>query len=324
MLRPSFLDVSVVRRYVDAFSRHDLGTATDTVHADARFFPLSHFSGSPGASYHGRAGAHGLAKAILARLPELRVEPQALRTVNDRVLVTLSVIESPGEQSGTEVTDLYRVVDGRIVRAEAFASEAAAHEAAERPTEDEFEVLFRRAPVPVVMLDDDYRFLDANAAACALYALDSAGLRGRSILDFVPAELVGRIEKFLHASRGLGELTGEFGVVSHTGEHHPAVQFRASADIARGRHAAVLLAHDQQSRPGLHAPRLTPREREVFRLLAAGRSAVEIGERLRISRDTVRTHVRNGSVRLQAKTRVQAVALALALGEIALDVEPEG
>jgi PAS domain S-box-containing protein len=290
----------------------------ETVHREARFFPLSHFSGSLGTTYHGWSGAHGLATTILARLPELRVEPQEVRTVNDRVLVKLSVLESPDAQSGKEVTDLYRVVDRRIVRAEAFVSEVAASEAAERPTDDEFELVFRRAPVPMVLLDDDGRFIDANSAACDLYGLDSAGLRSRRIVDFVPSESVGRLEKFLRASRDLGQLTGEFGVVSHTGEHHPAVQFRTSSDIVRGRHVAILLVHDRQNRPGLGAPRLTPREREVFSMLAAGLTAREIGEQLGISRDTVRTHVANGTTKLQAKTRVQAVALALARGEIAL------
>jgi PAS domain S-box-containing protein len=323
-VRPSLNDASVVRQYLDAFSRHDVGSAMGTVHREARFFPLSHFSGSPGASYHGRPGAHGLAAAILARLPELRVELQAIRTVNDRVLVNVSVIESPDAQNDKQVTDLYRIADGRILRAEAFVSEAAADEAAGRPTEDEFELLFRKAPVPIVMLDDYGRFLDANAAACALYGVDSAGLRSRTIFEFVPSESVGRLEKFLATSRDLGQLIGEFGVVSHTGEHHPSVQFRTSTDIARGRHAAVLLAHDDQNRPAPGNPRLTPRERDVFRLLATGLTAREIGEQLGISRDTVRTHVTNGTVKLQAKTRVQAIALALARGEVALEVGPDG
>jgi len=63
---------------------------------------------------------------------------------------------------------------------------------------------------------------------------------------------------------------------------------------------------------------LTPREREVFHLLAVGMNAWQIAEQLGIAPDTVRTHVRNGVVKLGAKTRVQAVALALTLGEIEL------
>jgi DNA-binding NarL/FixJ family response regulator len=62
--------------------------------------------------------------------------------------------------------------------------------------------------------------------------------------------------------------------------------------------------------------KLTPREREIFQLLAAGMNAPQIAERLFLSPATVRTHVQNGVARLGAKTRVQAVSLALKRGEI--------
>jgi DNA-binding NarL/FixJ family response regulator len=67
-----------------------------------------------------------------------------------------------------------------------------------------------------------------------------------------------------------------------------------------------------------HRPKLTPREREIFQLLAMGYNAPEIAERLVLSVATVRTHVRNGIERLGAKTRIQAIALALTHGEIAV------
>ena len=63
---------------------------------------------------------------------------------------------------------------------------------------------------------------------------------------------------------------------------------------------------------------LTPREREVFTLLARGFNAQEIAEQLALSPDTIRTHVRNGMVTLGARTRIQAVAMALARQEIRL------
>jgi DNA-binding NarL/FixJ family response regulator len=53
-------------------------------------------------------------------------------------------------------------------------------------------------------------------------------------------------------------------------------------------------------------------------LLAEGLNAPEIAERLVLSPATVRTHVQNGVTRLGARTRVQAVALALTQGEISL------
>lgn len=61
---------------------------------------------------------------------------------------------------------------------------------------------------------------------------------------------------------------------------------------------------------------LTPRERQVLELLAEGLSHEEIGGRLGISGETVRTHLQKASERLGAGTRTQAVATALRLGLI--------
>ena len=58
-------------------------------------------------------------------------------------------------------------------------------------------------------------------------------------------------------------------------------------------------------------PSLTQRERDVLRLLADGHTNEEIGKRLFISPETVRTHVRKAMDKLDADTRTQAVATAL-------------
>jgi DNA-binding NarL/FixJ family response regulator len=58
-------------------------------------------------------------------------------------------------------------------------------------------------------------------------------------------------------------------------------------------------------------PALTQREREVLRLLADGLANEEIGKRLFISAETVRTHVRKAMDKLDADTRTQAVAKAI-------------
>jgi DNA-binding NarL/FixJ family response regulator len=62
---------------------------------------------------------------------------------------------------------------------------------------------------------------------------------------------------------------------------------------------------------GEKLPALTQREREVLRLLADGHTNEEIGKRLFISPETVRTHVRKAMDKLDADTRTQAVATAL-------------
>ena len=56
---------------------------------------------------------------------------------------------------------------------------------------------------------------------------------------------------------------------------------------------------------------LTPRERDVLRLLADGMRNEEIGRELQISPDTVRAHMRKAMARLGADTRTEAVETAL-------------
>lgn len=63
-------------------------------------------------------------------------------------------------------------------------------------------------------------------------------------------------------------------------------------------------------RPATRAA-LTRREREILGLLAEGMSGAQIAEKLVLSPETVRTHVRNARSKLGATTRSQAVALAL-------------
>lgn len=74
----------------------------------------------------------------------------------------------------------------------------------------------------------------------------------------------------------------------------------------------LLLARFTTERLGV----LSPREREVLDHLAKGMTGEEVAVRLGLSPETVRTHVRNAMDKLEAHTRVHAVALALRQGEI--------
>jgi DNA-binding NarL/FixJ family response regulator len=62
---------------------------------------------------------------------------------------------------------------------------------------------------------------------------------------------------------------------------------------------------------------LSEREREVIRMLAEGGSYAEIGSTLFLSPDTVRAHAQRAMTKLGARTRTQAVAVALRGGLVA-------
>jgi DNA-binding NarL/FixJ family response regulator len=61
---------------------------------------------------------------------------------------------------------------------------------------------------------------------------------------------------------------------------------------------------------------LSKREREIMDLLAQGLTGEQVAERLVLSSETVKTHIRNAMSKLEASTRVHAVAIALREGYI--------
>ena len=56
---------------------------------------------------------------------------------------------------------------------------------------------------------------------------------------------------------------------------------------------------------------LTAREREILQLLADGMSNADVAQRLFITQETVKSHVRHILTKLEADTRTHAVAIAL-------------
>jgi len=62
--------------------------------------------------------------------------------------------------------------------------------------------------------------------------------------------------------------------------------------------------------------RLTRRERDVLAVLATGASTDQVASRLRLSSGDVRAHVQNAIRTLQARSKLEAVLLALAAGII--------
>jgi DNA-binding CsgD family transcriptional regulator len=88
---------------------------------------------------------------------------------------------------------------------------------------------------------------------------------------------------------GEGEMIGSFGLVQVLGELEPSAE-----------------------RP----PRLSPRERETLTLLAAGYSTAQMAQRMSISKETVRNHVKGVLRSLGARSRVEAVAKGRTVGLI--------
>jgi DNA-binding NarL/FixJ family response regulator len=89
----------------------------------------------------------------------------------------------------------------------------------------------------------------------------------------------------------------------------PMVTRRLIHEFSRGGAA-------QQSAPA-ELEELTPRELEVFKLIARGMSNAEIAAELVVSETTVKTHVARVLMKLGVRDRVQAVVLAYESGVVA-------
>jgi NarL family two-component system response regulator LiaR len=91
----------------------------------------------------------------------------------------------------------------------------------------------------------------------------------------------------------------------------PTVAARVVQQLARTRQEKEREADALQA--------LTPREREVFHLVAQGYTNAEIAERLVLSEKTVKTHVRNISNKLNLRGKGEMRVLAAQLGLVSLE-----
>lgn len=78
----------------------------------------------------------------------------------------------------------------------------------------------------------------------------------------------------------------------------------------RGRRSPTQRRRGEAGSPPRSLPSLTHRQKEVLKLLAAGKSTREMAEHLFLSQGTVRTHVENILRTLDVHSRLEAVILA--------------
>lgn len=101
----------------------------------------------------------------------------------------------------------------------------------------------------------------------------------------------------------------------------PADMIRAIASVAAGEAifgtgvARRALAYLTTPRPGNAAfPELTPREREVLNLIAAGLANTAIATRLGLAPNTVSNHISNIFAKMQVASRAEAIVQARSAG----------
>ena len=171
-----------------------------------------------------------------------------------------------------------------------------------------------RIAVPAYVLDSRGRLLYMNGAAIQRFG-DRRGQQFRAVV----APDSARVVRHAFARKLVGtDLTAEYklNVIDKAGHVIPAevssvalenhgvvVGVFGLVDIHRLEHAAL--------KP---VPELTPRQAEVLRHLTAGCTTAQMAERMGISPETVRNHVRGPLARLKVHSRLEAVVRAQELG----------
>ena len=181
--------------------------------------------------------------------------------------------------------------------------------------------VFDRSSNPMLLFDDERVFVDANAAALRLLDLPREGIVGRRIDDLTAPHLKRNLPKRWVDFIRFGSGAGSYEYIGGEGRSVP-FDYSATANVLPGTHLLVLLQRrehvEAHGRSGREGGELTPREREVLRMVAMGLTGQDIAAALVVSPETVSTHVRNIREKLGARSRAHALALALRRGELEL------
>jgi PAS domain S-box-containing protein len=186
-----------------------------------------------------------------------------------------------------------------------------------------FSSAFTQSRNAMVLLDSERCHVDANGAYVKLLGYRREALIGRPFYDLVPGGPLASREQWARAL-ATGAFSGEAPLRSADG-HVIEVQWAATVEVITG-HRRILFVALSTSRWGGRFRRvsydqdesvpLSEREREIVRLVALGSSGPEIADELRITHNTVRTHVRNAMTKSGTRSRAHLVAKALGDGLI--------
>lgn len=151
----------------------------------------------------------------------------------------------------------------------------------------------------------------------AVAATRDGAMRRLRVFTALARNATGRL-RAVHLIRDLDEMVRDMERLSRA-LPSPAVMLAlpgVEGDAGDGEDLSELAAEPlpRPRRGVVPPPRLTRREREVLRLLAAGLSTVDIAASLGISPITARNHVTSLIEKLEVKTRLQAVVVATRQG----------
>ncbi len=178
--------------------------------------------------------------------------------------------------------------------------------------------------IPMMLVDDERRYVDVNLALRLAFRLRRDQMQGLAIEDLAAPEWRPRVEQVWTRLTETGSVAGTGVVASPAGDRFEVV-YCAVANVLPALHVAALAPaawrEDEFGElptevPAAPAAPLTPREVEVLQLASNGYSGPKIAEELVISLGTVRKHFENVYAKLGVSDRAAAVARVLRLGLI--------
>jgi PAS domain S-box-containing protein len=190
--------------------------------------------------------------------------------------------------------------------------------------------VFEQSRNAMLLADDQRRWVNGNEAAADILGIPREEIPWHRMDDFTSPSDHGALEEQWTAFLGGSAAEGWYQLWIETRGSAPPLEFSATANVLPSRHLAVFIPPEEPStapaQPAVaewallpetgSAPELTEREREVMTLLASGLQGKEIAERLALSPETVKSHVRNALAKLGRRTRAGGVAIALITGQI--------
>jgi PAS domain S-box-containing protein len=190
-----------------------------------------------------------------------------------------------------------------------------------------FWTIFDESKIPMAILDAGRRYVRVNDALVDFWGYPREHLIGRCADTMVVAEremIDARWQQLVLADQLYGQRVVEHAngsrlhttYAAHVIEEGGRLQVLVVTLSARLPEGDELIASGQVEPLAQGTATLTPREREVVRLVALGANTRHIADELSLSAETIRTHVRNAMGKTGAHTRAHLVAIALSDGLI--------
>lgn len=132
-------------------------------------------------------------------------------------------------------------------------------------TDESFRAIFEGALDPMLLADDDARYLDANPAACAFFGLSRDEICARRVVDFAPEKARAEFSAVWKLFLLEGKQRGEYCLQMPDGRWRE-IEFSATANVSPGQHLSILRDVSDRKRWDAERERLIAAANDLARI----------------------------------------------------------